>query len=573
MKPMNYAKRLHQRVTATAEWILQKTTCSRFGLSPASGLGTVLVLASLTLVSGPVQAFRPEAGVSICTTTCASDCDHHVDTRVEAHVGAAVRIGNVEVSGEWHNVVPVPRDGLGVKLWSDPDPDDYIEVGDRARFYFEANADCYVTLVSIGTDGRARRLFPGRGDGYVRGGKTYALPNHRSDYDLRFAGPAGEEYVFAVASLYPIRDRFPRWMDDGVAVSWRENYWDDEDVFWRTGWSVGDPIHDLYDFVDRVVRYPRDYESYAASWLRFDVGWQRPDCWLVCNVCGHSTIWGDKYCDHRNYVSVTIDFGSGHCDFRHPPKRRWVRRWYSPRNPHWKTHKYRYTREYVNPDKPGHVVAPPTRRSHVERRDEKPQGWDRVKGKRHVDDWLADADDRKKRDRDDRGANPGDKARDRDDKDRDRSDRSRDRGGSDNDRDRDDDRTRDINRDRVKIEKSRGATEIQKSIRRDSRDLAAEETRRAQERVKVQRPTDRNVERKADRKVERSPQLTPKSQPTSQPKRKEPSPRSSSKDEAKKKSEDTSTSRASSEASSKSNKAGSRSKDAGASKKSSRRNR
>ena len=269
---------------------------SGLGFGPASGLGTILVLASLALASGPARAddFR---------------------------VNGQIHIDDLVVGGEYQRISPVPRGrGVEIDLWSNPDPGDFVRVGDRVELFFRTTEDCYVAIVSIDANGQAQRLFPRRGDdGWVRAGRVQALPGRRDDYDLRFTGPAGDEYVFAVASLDPIAPYFPRWLVSGGPRGWDDcDYRYGSSDLYDTGWCVGDPLPEIYGFTERLVPYPHRRDTYSAAWIRFDVG-RRTPVWRICNDCGGRIDHGHD-CGH-GYFEVHISIGRGIFDFYGPRPR------------------------------------------------------------------------------------------------------------------------------------------------------------------------------------------------------------------------------------------------------------
>ena len=263
------------------------------GFGPASGLGTVLVLASLALASGPARAdgFRVEGEI-------------HVD--------------DLLIRGGYEEIAPVPRHGVEVELWSDPDPGEFVRVGESVQLRFRTNEDCYVTLISIDGEGRARRLFPRRGDdGWVRAGRVQALPGRWDDFDLRFTGPVGEEYVFAIASRDPLVRYYPAWLSAGWGPSWNDcDYRYGRSDLYDTGWCVGDPIPEIYRFTERLVPFPGRYATYAATWIRFDVGRRHAPVWRVCNECG-GLIGNGHDCGH-GYFEIHVGIGRGVCDFYRP---------------------------------------------------------------------------------------------------------------------------------------------------------------------------------------------------------------------------------------------------------------
>jgi len=193
-------------------------------------------------------------------------------------------------------LIPVPSDvGLMVDLWSDPEAGALVHPGDRARIFFRANADCYVTVFSVDTEGRVRLLFPGpREDGWVEGRRTVRLPEPRWGHDLVFAGPPGIEYVYAVASYAPMYDRYPPWLAEGRVLD-PDPYWYEEDGdVWETGWVVGDPYYRMRIFCEHLVPDPRRTDSYSTAYLFFHLGRRVSHPRYLCSDC-HTGGWIDPY--------------------------------------------------------------------------------------------------------------------------------------------------------------------------------------------------------------------------------------------------------------------------------------
>jgi hypothetical protein len=93
--------------------------------------------------------------------------------------------------------------------------------GEKAEIYFKADADGYVTLYDIDTQGKVLVIFPNRHtpDNYVKAGQTYQIPARNADYDLIVEGPEGIEYIESVASTDPYyhwnyQQGEPRWLED-----------------------------------------------------------------------------------------------------------------------------------------------------------------------------------------------------------------------------------------------------------------------------------------------------------------------------------------------------------------------
>jgi hypothetical protein len=81
------------------------------------------------------------------------------------------------------------------------------KVGDTVQFEVSVDTDCHLYIMNVKEDGKAiGALFPNvwHKSSKVGGGKTYKIPNEKSNYRFKIAGPAGKEYVKAIATKEPI---------------------------------------------------------------------------------------------------------------------------------------------------------------------------------------------------------------------------------------------------------------------------------------------------------------------------------------------------------------------------------
>ena len=100
------------------------------------------------------------------------------------------------------------RDKFVAKLWTDRKT---YKIGEPVTFYFYSDEDCYLNLVSFGTSGKIRVIFPNRHqrENFVRGGTEVQIPSKKErDYQFVVDGPGGTEVVKAVVTrhkyqLYP----------------------------------------------------------------------------------------------------------------------------------------------------------------------------------------------------------------------------------------------------------------------------------------------------------------------------------------------------------------------------------
>ncbi len=217
--------------------------------------------------------------------------------RLEVGLGVAtpISVGLQGVPSGPDKLIPVPDRGLEVELWADPAAGSVVYAGDRAYLHFRANADCYVTVFSVDTEGRVRLLYPGvHDDGFVSGRATYRLPTRGSGHNLVFAGPPGIEYVYAVASFEPMRHRYPHWLVDGRLVDPDPAWWDGECDVWDSGWVVGDPFYRIRRFCEQLVPASHRPERFASAYLFWHLGRRVSYPRYLCSDC-HGGGWVDPY--------------------------------------------------------------------------------------------------------------------------------------------------------------------------------------------------------------------------------------------------------------------------------------
>ena len=188
--------------------------------------------------------------------------------------------------GEEKRSAPMPTSGIEMEFWSDPPAGSLVQPGSRARLYARANEGCYLTVFRVDTDGRMRPLYPSPSeDGWVEGGHTYQLPEPGSGYDLRFAGPSGMEYVYALVSIHPLRSRYPSWMVQGEEPTDPPKDRSSDIDPYRDGLVVGDPFYQVRAFCKELVPYPEQCDSYATAWVYFHLGRRVPYPRFLCSDC------------------------------------------------------------------------------------------------------------------------------------------------------------------------------------------------------------------------------------------------------------------------------------------------
>ncbi len=81
-------------------------------------------------------------------------------------------------------------------------------IGEKMTLTVKVNQDCYLTLIDVGTAGKATVLFPNaytQGNA-VKAGVTYTIPDPTAGFEFEVAAPAGLELIRAIASREPSVD-------------------------------------------------------------------------------------------------------------------------------------------------------------------------------------------------------------------------------------------------------------------------------------------------------------------------------------------------------------------------------
>jgi hypothetical protein len=169
------------------------------------------------------------------------------------------------------------------------------------RVFFRSNADAYVLVYNIDTEGYIHLVYPfGPSDPVrVEGGRAYRVPARHDPYDLVADGPAGMEYVVAVASREPFQD-LP-WYLSGRDAD-RADYDDELD----SGQIVGDPYVGIERLNSRIIAPGAEDESDATEtyfYIDHRVDYPR----YICADCHYSAFGFDPYQSVCSVVDVRID--------------------------------------------------------------------------------------------------------------------------------------------------------------------------------------------------------------------------------------------------------------------------
>lgn len=119
-------------------------------------------------------------------------------------------LADVEIGAQLR-ITPRPRADLEVYVWPDRGMDGVYYPGENINVNVEVTRDAFLILYNIDSRGNMRILFPSAPweDNFVQAGDVISFPRSYDDYDWTIEGPAGTEYIQAIASEIPIS--MPEW--------------------------------------------------------------------------------------------------------------------------------------------------------------------------------------------------------------------------------------------------------------------------------------------------------------------------------------------------------------------------
>jgi len=194
-----------------------------------------------------------------------------------------------------------PSSRFEIDVWINREEGGVYRPGESMRVFFRSNADAYVLVYNIDTEGYIHLVYPfGPSDPVrVEGGRAYRVPARHDPYDLVADGPAGMEYVVAVASRQPFQD-LP-WYLSGRDAD-RDDYDDELD----SGQVVGDPYVGIERLNSRIIAPGAEDESDATEtyfYIDHRVDYPR----YICADCHYSAFGFDPYQSVCSVVDVRID--------------------------------------------------------------------------------------------------------------------------------------------------------------------------------------------------------------------------------------------------------------------------
>ena len=90
--------------------------------------------------------------------------------------------------------------GFNIKVWTSKNE---YQIGEKLVFHVKSDADTYLTLLDISSNGDTTVLFPNayQKDNFLRGGRTYKIPAEDHGFTFDVKGPPGLERIKAIATL------------------------------------------------------------------------------------------------------------------------------------------------------------------------------------------------------------------------------------------------------------------------------------------------------------------------------------------------------------------------------------
>jgi len=197
-----------------------------------------------------------------------------------------------------------PRARVSVDVWINKEEGGVYQPGENMQVFFRSNADAYVLVYNIDTEGYIHLVYPyGPSDPLrVEAGQSYRIPARHDPYDLVADGPPGMEFVVAVASRYPFRD-LPWFLTPGVADAADQPRSDDE---LDSGVIVGDPYVGI-ERLNRRILAPSGEEDSDANETYFYIDRRVEYPRYVCADCHYQAFGFDPYLSVCPVVEIRVD--------------------------------------------------------------------------------------------------------------------------------------------------------------------------------------------------------------------------------------------------------------------------
>jgi hypothetical protein len=196
-----------------------------------------------------------------------------------------------------------------IEVWVDKGEDAVYRERESVGIRFRASRDCYAVIYDIDTEGFLTLLYPDYPghDGFVEGGRIYRLPHAGARYELLASGPAGVEYIAAIACSEPLAYRLPWYLDESYETSGYRGYDDIEATLDDVGAVRGDPYVAMQDIAYDVLPEDVAEREYDTAYTFFNVGREYRHPRYLCYDCHGHAGWLDPYRDSCSFIEIRID--------------------------------------------------------------------------------------------------------------------------------------------------------------------------------------------------------------------------------------------------------------------------
>jgi hypothetical protein len=239
---------------------------------------------------------------ALCAWLVATGCAEEAQAATPTTRAVHAFLQGGDVDAQLNDDAKAPTRDLRVNVWHDRSDDETYNKGEPLNVHFRTNADMYVVVYRVDTEGRVEVLWPTTryDDGFVYGNHTYTLPRPGAPVRLTASTLRGVEYLEAIGSEYPFDLR-------NLAIDFRF----DPDSRGDYGYEVaGDPFLALNDINYAITGLESDVDYVVTDWAPLYVESKVEYARYTCLQC-HDQDEHDyhPYVDHCTTVNIYSDWG------------------------------------------------------------------------------------------------------------------------------------------------------------------------------------------------------------------------------------------------------------------------
>jgi len=206
---------------------------------------------------------------------------------------------------------------LDVQIATDKGNQAVYQPGDAMQVSASVNADAFLLVYEIDSDGFVHVLYPMQGQGgHAPAGSSIVIPDAHSNQALVVENNTGQDYIVAIASRVPFQ-AMPWYLRPYDAQADAMGYVNqpqaDEEGVTTDGRIVGDPFVAMERIRRRVLADPTDPTSFATAYTTYYVHEQVQYPRYICADChrpGHWAWWDgwDPYYSTCSAVSFHVNW-------------------------------------------------------------------------------------------------------------------------------------------------------------------------------------------------------------------------------------------------------------------------